>query len=618
MNEVGEIRVDMDGTGPLGAKLARPQFYFPGILIVLLLVLPLFIHNPFYQDLLVMTFIFGTLASAWNITGGFAGQVSVGHTAFFGIGAYTSTILYMKFGISPWIGMVAGGGLAILAAIVIGYPCFRLTSHFFAIATISIGEVFRRLASFWSGATGGGKGLLLPFDTGLASFQFQSKLPYIYISLLMMLLLVYITYRMSKARLGFYLISLREDQDASESLGIDTSRYKLFAFMISVFFTAMAGSIYTQYLMFVDPPTAFSLSLSIQLILLTVIGGLGTIIGPVIGSFILTPLDVLLRGWFGGISGVNFIVYSIILIITVLYFPDGVMKWLRAGYEFVLGKLPGATSESGVKKTGNYVGEKETPSFKTFKTLVPEKGKGADTVLKVENLHKQFKGLVAVDRLSLEVNRGEIIGLIGPNGAGKTTCFNLITGFITPDSGSVRFRGKSITGFKPPHKICRKFIGRTFQLVKPFGNMTVLENVMVGGFCRSMEREEVEEEARKIIGFIGLSKSMDSLASGLTIADRKRLELGRALATRPELLLMDETMAGLNLTETAEIIELVKKIRDHGITLIIIEHVMKAIMSLSDRIVVIHHGQKISEGTPEEVVNDKNVIDAYLGEEYRA
>jgi len=197
-------------------------------------------------------------------------------------------------------------------------------------------------------------------------------------------------------------------------------------------------------------------------------------------------------------------------------------------------------------------------------------------------------------------------------------CFFSLFSFYPPDSGRIEFKGEEITGLNPPHKVCIRYIGRTFQLVKPFNNMTVLENVMVGTFSRVRRAKEARKEATKVLDFIGLLGHSDSLASSLTFADRKRLELGKALATRPELLLLDEVVAGLNPRETEEIIEIIKAISRHGVTLFVIEHVMKAIMTLSHRIIVVHHGEKIAEGTPAEISRDKRVIDAYLGEEYLA
>lgn len=590
----------------------HPKFYFPLMILIFLSVLPILPRNPFYEDLIVMIFFYGTLAAAWNLVGGFAGQISLGHTAFFGIGAYTSTLLYLNFALSPWFGMLVGAGLSVLVAIGIGVPCFRLKSHFFALATIAFAEVLRLVASYWRDLTKGGVGLLIPFKPGIEYFMFRSKLPYAYIALAMMLLMILVSYIIRNSRFGFYLVSLREDQDAAESLGVKASRYKLLALIISVFFTSIAGTFYAQYLLFIDPFTLFSLTFSIELALFTIIGGLGTIIGPILGAFVLTPLDVLLRGWLGGVSaGLNFIVYGFVLMVAVVYFPRGIAGWIRTWYGPLLLKLPGARLSPATEESIY------SPAI-TAESSNPEDEEMKSPLFEAESLNKHFGGLAAVKDVSFRIEKGEILGLIGPNGAGKTTIFNLITGFLSPDSGKVEFKGERITGLKPPHKVCLRHIGRTFQLVKPFKGMSVLENVMVGAFSRIKKAKEAREEAIKILDFIGLSGHRDSLASSLTVADRKRLELGRALATRPELLLLDEVVAGLNPRETEEIIRIIRAISNRGITLFVIEHVMKAIMTLSHRIIVLHHGEKIAEGTPAEISKDKRVIDAYLGGEYLA
>jgi branched-chain amino acid transport system permease protein len=593
----------------IARNLCYPKSYLSLALFILLALSPITIRNPFVFEILIMTIIYAALSSSWNLIGGYGGQLSLGHAAFFGIGAYTSTLLFLNFGISPWLGMVGGGVIAAIFSAFVGYPCFRLRGPFFALATIALAEVLRMLALYWRSLTQGGVGLLIPYKPEFKNLLFGDKISYAYVALAFLAVVVLVTVIIENSRLGYYLVAIREDEDAAETLGVSSAQCKLIALAISAFFTAMLGTLYAQYVLFIDPDIVFPLVLSIHFALLAIIGGVGTVAGPILGAVLLTPLDAFLRGWLGALyAGLGFIVYGILLIVVVILLPEGIIKWLREKIKPTLNKLPVIRLEAFSLKEPL---EEKAPAL-----AKASYEKNGTVLLGVKNVSKYFGGLAAVNDVQFDIRKGEILGLIGPNGSGKTTMFNLITAFLPLNSGIIEFKNTKISHFKCPSKVCSLGIGRTFQLVKPFNNMTVLENVMIGAFCRSNNVEDVRREAMEIIEIVGMSDHKDYLASNLNVNYRKRLELARALATKPEVLLLDEPMAGLNPKETEEMIELLKKISSRGITLLIIEHIMKAIMTLSDRIMVLHHGEKIAEGTPQEISKDQKVIDAYLGEEY--
>jgi branched-chain amino acid transport system permease protein len=574
------------------------------VILILFFILPVWIEMGFYKDTLIWFFFFAAVAGAWNIVGGYGGQFSLGHAAFFGIGAYTSTLLLINGNINPWLGMIIGAALSVIFAILIGYPCFRLRSHFFALATLAVGEVLRIIASYWRGLTNGYVGCLIPMKPGFKNFMFISKTPYAYMALVFMLSVVMITYMIQRSKLGYYLQALKEDQDAAEALGINTTRIKMYSLLISAGLTSFGGTFYAQYLCLVDPDIAFSIHFSIQLVLISIIGGMGTILGPIIGASVITFLEVAVRMWLGGqYAPIGFTLYGIIFIVVVILLPQGLL-----GLFYRRKKVRPAEHPDEVAPEGRAVPEI------VFGASLIKAGPEDPFFMKVEGLTKSFGGLRAVKEVDFEIKRGEILGLIGPNGAGKTTLFNLLTGYIAPEGGKVLFKGEDITGLAPPHKVCDIGIGRTFQVVKPFGNLSVLDNVIIGAFHRHHGGKEAKHRAEELLSFGGLYRYRNTPASSLTLAGRKRLELVRALAVDPELLLLDEIMAGLNPREYQDAIQLIREISRRGITILLIEHVMKVIMNLSDRIIVLNYGEKIAEGTPKAIAENKEVIAAYLGE----
>lgn len=573
------------------------------------LVYPLVVRNPFYIHLLVMIFFYVFLGLGWNVLGGFAGQLSLGHTVFYGIGAYTSTLLFINLGISPWLGMFAGGILAALVSAVIGVPCFRLHGPFFAMSTLALGEVFRILATYWRDLTQGTMGITIPVKFGWKNFIFEEKAVYYYVIALFTLAAVGISRWIHRSRFGSNLVALREDEEAAESLGINVPRNKLWAMMISAFLVALGGTFSAQYVLFIDPDAEFSVGLSLMMAILPILGGIGTVWGPVIGAAVLVPLQEGLRAWLGSsLHGLHLFIFGGLLILVVTFLPRGILDWLQTwGRKAAPSLFPAPVLE---KRR-----EPEPDHFLSW-DWVEKRGEGDGMLLEVKDLVKNFGGLTAVRRVSFGIQRGEILGLIGPNGAGKTTLFDMISGFYRPDEGSVFYHGEVISRLHSAYLICRRGMGRTFQLVKPFQNISALENVMTGAFLRAKTHTAAQEDALEILELVGLYGMKNTLGKSLTISDRKRLELARALGTRPDLLLLDEIMAGLNPKETEDAIDLIRRIRDRGVTILMIEHIMHAVMRLSDRIVILHHGEKIGEGTPREVAADARVIQAYLGEEY--
>lgn len=311
---------------PFIQALREPRGYVFLVALGGLILLPQLVHNPFVLHLFIMILFYAALGGAWNIIGGFAGQLSLGHAAFFGLGAYTCVLLNLYTGLNPWAGMAVGMIVTSIFGAAISYPCFRLRGPFFTLATIAFAEVLRILVIYFKDFTKGSVGITIPQKMGLANFMFLEKTPYLYIVLIFALLVFLVSFKIEKSRFGYYLQALREDEDAAESLGIHAAGCKLKAAVISAALTSIGGVFYAQYILFIEPYSEFSLDLSIQFALIPMIGGMGTAIGPIIGSSVLTPLQELLRSWLGGgFAGVYLVIYGVILILVVIFMPQGIL-----------------------------------------------------------------------------------------------------------------------------------------------------------------------------------------------------------------------------------------------------------------------------------------------------
>ena len=429
-----------------GVQLAR----YAGLLALSAVPLALLWSNPYWVNVLAYTYLFAALAAAWNIIGGFGGQFSLGHGVFFAIGAYSVARLYLDLGLTPWIAIFPAAALATIVALLISWPTFRLRGPFFAIATMAINEACFALANYSDRITGGPRGILVPFRAGLSNMIFIERWKYALLMFAFMVVVVLITVWLRRARLGHYLLAVRADEDAARAAGIDVLKVKLQGMALSAFLTGIGGGLFAMYVRVLDPPTLFTLpDIGVKFALIALIGGIGTIIGPVVGALLIVPLENYLRGTLGG-------------------------------------DIPGRPSHhsrcdpclGSIVPQARYRGR----SACSDETVQAEPGMTAH-FLAVEQATRRFAGLVAVDKVSFALNRGEILSVIGPNGAGKTTLFNLITGQLKPSSGAIVFRDEHISNV-PPQGRAQRGMGRTFQIAKPLIGLTTRENVMVGAFMR--------------------------------------------------------------------------------------------------------------------------------------
>jgi branched-chain amino acid transport system permease protein len=327
---IGRMMQDSGKMTWIGLIRRDTEFSFSIAGMLLLAIAIGFVRNPFYLDILIMILLWGMLASSWNIAGGYAGMFSLGHGAFIGIGAYMSSMLFIHFKISPWLGMIIGAIAAGIVATLLGYICGRLKGHYFALATIAFVELMNISGVQLKELTRGSEGLSIPFRPGWANFMFENKVTYAYIGLAFMAVIYFVTLAIERSKLGYYLVALREDEEAAKSLGIDTAMIKMIAIGISGFFAAIGGTFYAQYILFIEPDTVLSFAFSVQVALVTIIGGMGTALGPIVGSFLLTPLSMLLRAYLGGgLSGLHIVIYGVLLIIVVLFLPEGIVNTIK-------------------------------------------------------------------------------------------------------------------------------------------------------------------------------------------------------------------------------------------------------------------------------------------------
>jgi branched-chain amino acid transport system ATP-binding protein/branched-chain amino acid transport system permease protein len=566
------------------------------------LVVGLVVRNQYYQLMLTLVLVWAVMGVSWNVFSGYSGLVSFGHASFFGLGAYTVALLLVKFDVTPWIGIPLGMLVGVAAGVVIGYPTFRLRGVYFALAMLAY-----PLALLYIFEWLGYQEVALPMkrEAPAAYMQFSDHRAYVVIALAMLIAVMLVSLRIERSRFGLSLTAIKQNEWAAEASGIDTLRWKMKSIMVSGAIAAAAGGFYAVVLLVVTPPTVFGMLTSAQALIVTLFGGAATLWGPVVGSVILIPLAEVLHAELGDkIPGIQGVVFGAAIVLVILVAPEGVVPKLRDALA--------RRKEAGAARPPF-----EAPVAATPSTPAARRAVGDEVVLRIANVSRAFGGLRAVQDVSFEVRKGEVLGIIGPNGAGKTTLFNLLNGFIRPDAGEVLFEGKPLLHLKP-NAVCRLGIGRTFQVMRPFPRMTVLDNVVVGAFAAESDDARAFAAARDALVRVGLAAQADAIAGGLTTLELRLMELARAIASRPKLLLADETLAGLGSEEINRLLATLNALANDGLTIVIIEHTMQAMVRLADRFVVLDHGAVLAAGAPAEVTRDLKVIEAYLGTRWMA
>jgi branched-chain amino acid transport system permease protein len=564
----------------------------------------LLVKNQYYQLMMTLVPVWATMGLSWNILSGYSGLVSFGHASFFGLGAYTVALSLINFGLTPWIGIPIAAGVGALAGFVIGYPTFRLRGHYFALAMLAY-----PLALLYVFEWLGYQEVSLPMqrENPIAFMQFGDNRVYSALALALMVLALLISLRIERSRFGMSLLAIKQNEIAAEAAGIDTFRWKMKAIVLSGLIAGAIGGFYAVVLLVVTPASVFGMLTSAQALIVALFGGVGSAWGPVIGSAILIPLAEVLQGELGDkLPGIQGVVYGVAIILVILFAPEGIY-WRARDLAMTRRKVV----PSPARKVWAATTAQPTPTDAVGGRAVGQ------ILLEVEGLSKSFGGLRAVQDASFAVREGEILGLIGPNGAGKTTLFNLLNGILQADAGTVRYLGHNLLGMAP-NRIARLGIGRTFQVARPFPRLSVLDNVAIGAYVATDSDEDAYALARAALERVGLTSAAHLAAGGITTQQIRLLELARALAGQPKLLLLDETLAGLGSQEVERMLELIRQLAADNITIAIIEHTMHAMVRLADRFIVLDHGAVLAQGTPDAVTREPSVIEAYLGKKWSA
>jgi branched-chain amino acid transport system permease protein len=561
-----------------------------------------------WQSFLYVVFFWVTLATSWNMLSGYSGYFSFGHGAFFGVGMYGMATLATK---AEWPVVPAALGSGLLAAVlalVVGAVVFnarKIRGESFALITMAVGFVLATVIV--NTPIDGGPGVYL-MSVSLPQWGPKPASTFYYASLVLTILCVAVAWWLFHARAGLGLLAIHDDEDVAQVNGVPTFWLKMGAFALSSFFAGVMGAIHALYVSYVTVGETFNITVPLTVVLMSVLGGSRHWAGPMLGGILIT---FLLNAFTAGESAlVGKVIIGLVLAGAVLVMPRGILgTWQFRQHKRLMQKNQDAVS--------SHVSVESAPSLELERPLTrPADSVDRQKVLQVRGLSKQFSGIRALNQVDLDLYQGEILGLLGPNGSGKSTFINVVTGHYKPTEGTVLLQGQSCAGW-PAHRIRRQGLSRTYQIPRPFHGLTVLQNVMLAAHFGGtrLSDAQAKQESLEWMRFTGLHDKGDHFPDELNLHQRKFLELARALAARPQVLLLDEVLSGLTPSEISAAVQTIRRIRDRGTSIVFVEHVMSAVLALSDRLVVLNQGEVIAEGSPEDVMSREEVVRAYLGDE---